>query len=99
VKAIEVARRQGARSLELQAAVSVSRVWQEHGREADARRTLVDACGGFTEGLDTVDLREAQALLNAMPAPEALYSLEGPRAAAAEELGAAHSAVLNPLSD
>jgi len=69
VKAIEVARRQGARSLELRAVVSLSRVWREHGREADARRTLVDACSGFTEGLDTVDLREAQALLDAMPAP------------------------------
>ena len=69
VKALEVARRQGARSLELRAAVSVSRLWREHGREADARRTLIDACSGFTEGLDTVDLREAQALLNAMPAP------------------------------
>ena len=68
VKAIEVARRQGARTLELRAVVSMSRVWREHGREADARRMLVDACGGFTEGLDTVDLREAQALLNAMPA-------------------------------
>ena len=69
VKAIEVARRQGARSLELRAVVSVSRVWREHGREAHARRTLVDACSGFTEGLDTVDLREAQALLDAMPPP------------------------------
>ncbi len=69
MKAIEVARRQGARALELRAVVSVSRVWREQGREADARRTLADACSGFTEGLDTVDLREAQALLNAMPAP------------------------------
>jgi adenylate cyclase len=69
VKAIEVARRQGARSLELRAVVSVSRVWREQGREAEARRTLADACSGFTEGLETADLREAQALLNAMPAP------------------------------
>ena len=68
VKAIEVARRQGARSLELRAVVSVSRLWRAHGREADARRMLVDAFSGFTEGLDTVDLREAQALLNTMPA-------------------------------
>jgi DNA-binding winged helix-turn-helix (wHTH) protein/predicted ATPase len=66
VKAIEVARRQGARSLELRAVVSMSRFWREQGREADARRMLVDACGGFTEGFESVDLREAQALLNAM---------------------------------
>jgi DNA-binding winged helix-turn-helix (wHTH) protein/predicted ATPase len=69
VKAIEVARRQGARALELRAAVSVCRLWREQGREADARRTLFDACSGLTEGLGTADLREAQALLDAMPAP------------------------------
>ncbi len=68
MKAVEVARRQGARDLELRAAVSVSRIWREHGRAADARRMLVDACSGFAEGLDTVDLREAQALLSVMPA-------------------------------
>jgi adenylate cyclase len=67
VRAIEIARRQGARALELRAALSVSRLWREHGREADARRMLLDVCGGFSEGLDTVDLREAQALLNEMP--------------------------------
>jgi DNA-binding winged helix-turn-helix (wHTH) protein/predicted ATPase len=67
VRAIEVARGQGARSLELRAVVSMSRVWREDGREADARRMLVDACGGFTEGHDTADLREAEALLNTMP--------------------------------
>jgi hypothetical protein len=66
LKAIEVARGQDARSLELRAVVSMSRFWREQGREADARRMLVDACGGFTEGFESVDLREAQALLNAM---------------------------------
>jgi predicted ATPase len=69
LRAIEVARGQGARALELRAVVSLSRVWREHGREADARRLLVDACSGFAEGRDTVDFREAQALLSAMPAP------------------------------
>lgn len=67
--AIEIAHRLGAGSLELRAVVSLSRVWREHGREADARRMLVDACGGFTEGLDTVDLREARALLDSMATP------------------------------
>jgi predicted ATPase len=66
-RAIEVARGQGARSLELRAVVSLSLVWRAQGREADARRMLVEACAGFTEGGDTVDLREAQALLSAMP--------------------------------
>jgi DNA-binding winged helix-turn-helix (wHTH) protein/predicted ATPase len=63
LKAIDLARRQGARSLELRAVVSLSRLWREHGRAAAARRMLIDACSGFTEGLDTVELREARALL------------------------------------
>ncbi|PYQ06664.1 MAG: hypothetical protein DMF82_05645 [Acidobacteria bacterium] len=66
-KAIEIARRQDARALELRAALSMSRLQREHGREADARRTLLDACARFSEGLETADLREARALLNEMP--------------------------------
>ena len=69
MRAIEVARGQGARSLEFRAVLSMSRVWREHGREADARRLLADAWAGFTEGRDTPDLREAEALLSTMPAP------------------------------
>jgi predicted ATPase len=68
VRAIEIARGQGARALELRAALSVSRLWRKHGRETDARQILLDVCGGFPQELDTLDLREAQALLNEMPA-------------------------------
>ena len=68
VRAIEIARRQGAQTLELRAALSLSRLWRDHGREADARPMLLAICGGFSEGLDTVDLREARAMLSEMPA-------------------------------
>jgi predicted ATPase len=68
LKALEVARGQGARALELRAALSVSRLWRAHGRDADARRMVAEVQGALTEGLDTVDLREAQAFLDATPA-------------------------------
>jgi len=62
-QAIEVAREESARSLELRATVSLSRLWQSRGRREDARRLLAAIYGWFTEGLDTVDLAEARALL------------------------------------
>jgi serine/threonine protein kinase/predicted ATPase len=62
-KAIEVARRQQARSLELRATMSLARLWREQGKTAEARRTLAEIYGWFTEGFDTSDLREAEALL------------------------------------
>lgn len=63
LQAIAIARRQGARSLELRAVMALSRLWQQQGKPADARRMLADSYGGFSEGLDTEDLREASALL------------------------------------
>jgi tetratricopeptide (TPR) repeat protein len=62
-QAIEVARRQSAKSLELRATVSLSRLWQQHGKREEARRMLAEIYGRFSEGFDTVDLREAKALL------------------------------------
>jgi len=64
--AIEVARRQGAESCELQAAMSLGRLWQQQGRREEARRLLAEVYGWFTEGFDTPDLREAKALLEAL---------------------------------
>ncbi|UCC64939.1 MAG: hypothetical protein JSV36_07840, partial [Anaerolineae bacterium] len=65
-RAIEVARRERARSWELRAATSLSRLWQGQGRKAEARELLQGIYDWFTEGFDTADLREARALLDAL---------------------------------
>jgi len=66
-KALEIARRQQAKSLELRAAISLARLWQQ-GKEGDARQLLNDVYTWFTEGLDTEDLRNARDLLNKLGA-------------------------------
>ncbi len=62
-KAGNIARGQSAKMLELRAAVSLSRLWQQQGRQTEARRMLAEIYGWFTEGFDTADLQEARALL------------------------------------
>ncbi len=62
-KAIEIARRQQAKSWELRATVSLCRLWQEQGRMDEAHQMLAAIYGWFTEGFDTPDLQEAKALL------------------------------------
>jgi predicted ATPase len=62
-RAIDVARRQQAKALELRAALSLSRLWQQQGRRLAARELLAPIYGWFTEGFDTADLQEAKALL------------------------------------
>jgi adenylate cyclase len=62
-QALDIARRQQARSLELRAAVYLSRLWQQHGQRAKARQLLAEVYDWFTEGFDTTGLQEAQALL------------------------------------
>jgi class 3 adenylate cyclase/tetratricopeptide (TPR) repeat protein len=63
--ALAIARDQHARSLELRAALSMSRLRERRGRSADGRRELSDVYGWFTEGLDTRDLQDAKAVLDA----------------------------------
>jgi predicted ATPase len=62
-QALEVARQQQAKSLELRAAMSLSRLWQQQGKRDAARQLLSEVYAWFSEGLDTVDLQEAKALL------------------------------------
>jgi predicted ATPase len=63
-QAIEIARRQSAKSLELRAVMSLSRLWQQQGKRAEAHELLAEIYNWFTEGFDTVDLQEAKALLD-----------------------------------
>jgi predicted ATPase len=58
-----VARRQQVKALELRAAMSLSRLWQEQGKHDAARQVLAEVYGKFSEEFDTVDLQEAKALL------------------------------------
>ncbi len=62
-RAVDVARQQKAKSLELQAVMSLSRLWQLQGRRDEARELLAEVYGWFTEGFDTADLTAAKALL------------------------------------
>ncbi|MEW6212219.1 MAG: hypothetical protein AB1631_28075, partial [Acidobacteriota bacterium] len=63
-QAIELARRQKARSFELRATMSVGRLWQNNNGREEARRMLAELLGSFTEGFDTPDLKEAKSLLD-----------------------------------
>ncbi len=62
--ALEVARRQSAKSYELRAATGLARLWRKQGRRQEARDLLAPVYDWFTEGLDTRDLKEAKALLD-----------------------------------
>jgi len=64
-RAVSVARQQGAKSLELRAVMSLSRLLKAHDKTAEAREILTEIYAWFTEGFDTADLQEAKALLEA----------------------------------
>jgi predicted ATPase len=66
-QALTIACSQQAKSLELRAAMSLSRLWQHQGKHAEARQLLEPIYNWFTEGFDTADLREAKGLLEALP--------------------------------
>ena len=63
-QALDIARRQQAKSWELRASVSLSRLWQSQGKRREAHELLAPVYGWFTEGFDTKDLQEAKALLD-----------------------------------
>jgi predicted ATPase len=62
--ALAVARKQRAKSWELRAAMSMARLWRDQGKRDEARDLLAPVYGWFTEGFDTLDLKEAKALLD-----------------------------------
>jgi predicted ATPase len=63
-RALAVARQQQAKSWELRAAMSMARLWRDQGKPQQARELLAPIYGWFTEGFDTLDLKEAKALLD-----------------------------------
>jgi predicted ATPase/DNA-binding winged helix-turn-helix (wHTH) protein len=65
-QALAIARRQQAKSWELRAAMSLSRMWQQQGKQTAACELLAPVYGWFTEGFDTADLQEAKTLLTAL---------------------------------
>ncbi len=65
-QALSIARQQQAKSLELRAAMSLCRLWQQHHQSAKARECLAEIYDWFAEGFDTTDLREAKALLESL---------------------------------
>jgi predicted ATPase len=62
-RALAVARQQHAKSWELRAAMSMARLWRDQGKVQQARELLAPVYGWFTEGFDTRDLKDANALL------------------------------------
>ena len=67
-RALAVARQQQAKSWELRAAMSLARLWRDQGKVQEARELLAPVYGWFTEGFDTLDLKEAKALLEELAA-------------------------------
>jgi class 3 adenylate cyclase/predicted ATPase len=67
-RALAVARQQQAKSWELRAAMSMARLWRDQGKRDEARELLAPVYGWFTEGFDTLDLKEAKALLEELAA-------------------------------
>jgi predicted ATPase len=65
-QALDIARQQQAKALELRAAMSLSRLWQQQGKRDEARELLAPVYGWFTEGFNIADLQEAKALLEAL---------------------------------
>jgi len=63
-RAMMIARQQEARLWELHAAMSMARLWREQGKRDEARELLAPVYGWFTEGFDTLDLKQAKALLD-----------------------------------
>jgi predicted ATPase len=67
-RALTDARQKQAKSVELRAAMSMARLWREQGKRTETRDLLAPVYGWFTEGFDTLDLKEAKAFLDELAA-------------------------------
>jgi predicted ATPase len=67
-RALAVARKQQAKSWELRGAMSMARLWREQGKRQQARNLLAPVYGWFTEGFETLDLKDAKTLLDELHA-------------------------------
>jgi predicted ATPase len=67
-RALAISRQQQAKSWELRAAMSMARLWRDQGKVRQSRELLAPVYGWFTEGFDTLDLKEAKALLEDLTA-------------------------------
>jgi predicted ATPase len=65
-RALAVAHQQQAKSFELRASMSLARLWRDQGKAPQAREMLASVYGWFTEGFDTLDLKEAKTLLTSL---------------------------------
>jgi hypothetical protein len=80
VEAVEVERRQDARSFELRASMALARLWAARGELANAHALLAPVCGSLAEGVATPDLREAKALADELAGPSRARAAQPPRA-------------------
>jgi predicted ATPase len=81
-RALAVARQQQAKSWELRAAMSMARLWRDQGKRDEARELLAPVYGWFTEGFETLDLKEAKALLDELVDSERALIPPAPRPSA-----------------
>jgi predicted ATPase len=65
-RALAIARKQGAKSWELRAAMSVARLWRDQGRPNEARDLIAPIYGWFTQGFDTLDLKQAKSFIDTL---------------------------------
>ena len=85
-RALDVARRQQAKLLELRAAMSLARLWQQLGKCGEARELLAPVYNWFTEGFDTADLQEAKGLLEEISSSSRRVSISPPEQPPPEQL-------------